>query len=60
MENRDMAENDPRAKYRQLPAAISPDELIETVDSSDETELPPDPNEGAAPYLRVTWGPWVR
>ena len=55
-----MADDDPRAKYRQLPPAINPDELIETVDASEDLELPPDPNEGAAPYLRVTWGPWIR
>jgi hypothetical protein len=55
-----MAEEDPRAKYRQLPPVTDPDDFIETVDPDDEAETPPDMNEGAAPYLRVTWGPWVR
>lgn len=60
MDHGQMAEDDPRARYRQLPPVTDPDDLIETVDTDDEVDLPPDPNEGAAPYLRVTWGPWVR
>ncbi|WP_199255650.1 hypothetical protein [Mycolicibacterium mengxianglii] len=48
-----MADDDPRAKYRRLPPVTNPDDMIETVDSSDETELPPDPNEGAAPACHV-------
>lgn len=55
-----MADDDPRAKYRQLPPVTDSDDLVETVDSSDDTELAPDVNEGAAPYLRATWGPWIR
>lgn len=55
-----MTDDDPRAKYRQLPPVTDPDDFIETVDPDDDADTPLEMNDGAAPYLRVTWGPWVR
>jgi hypothetical protein len=56
-----MADEDPRAKYRQLPANIDRDDLVIEVDTTlAEVEQPdkPDYNNGADPYLRITgWKP---
>lgn len=54
-----MTDVDPRAKYRRLPPIIDPEDMVETVDASEDNETPRDPNEGAGPYLRITWGPSV-
>lgn len=56
-----MAEEDPRAKYRVLPSAVDPDDLVADVDATTTdsalAELR-DPNVGAEPYLRaVGWSP---
>jgi hypothetical protein len=59
--SRAMGEQDPRAKYRVLPANVDSDDMVIEVD----TELAevehggkPDFNEGADPYLRITgWLP---
>jgi len=56
-----MAEKDPRAKYRELPAQIDSDDLVTEVDtglSEVEQGGKRDYNSGADPYLRITgWLP---
>jgi len=56
-----MAEQDPRAKYRELPPNIDNDDLVIEVDTSlADVEQPgnSDHNNGADPYLRITgWKP---
>ena len=56
-----MADEDPRAKYRELPPNISIDDMVTEVDTSlAEVEQPGkgDYNDDADPYLRITgWKP---
>jgi hypothetical protein len=56
-----MADEDPRAKYRQLPPNVDSDDMVVEVDISlAEVEQPGkgDYNNGADPYLRITgWKP---
>jgi hypothetical protein len=65
-DNGGMADRDKRAKYRHLPPTIDPADTADTVASVDtdraavENSDGWDPNEGAGPYLRAVWGPWVR
>ena len=52
-----MAEEDPRAKYRQLPPNVDSGDSVMTVDTSlAEVEQPGkgDYDNGADPYLRMT------
>ena len=51
-----MTDEDPRAKYRRLPPIIDPEDMVETVDASEDNETPRDLNEGAGPYVRIRWG----
>jgi hypothetical protein len=57
-----MAKSDKRGKYRQLPPPTQTSDTTASVgDEPESVEADNwDPNEGAAPYLRTTWGPWVR
>jgi len=56
-----MADEDPRAKYRQLPPSVNTDDMVIEVDTTlAEVEQPGkgDYNNGADPYLRITgWKP---
>jgi hypothetical protein len=56
-----MADKDPRAKYRELPANVDNDDAVIEVDTGlAEVEQGdrPDHNHGADPYLRITgWMP---
>jgi hypothetical protein len=56
-----MADDDPRAKYRELPPNIDSDDFVIEVDTTlADVEQPgkPDHNNGADPYLRITgWLP---
>lgn len=56
-----MAEKDPRAKYRELPANIDSDDVVIEVDtglSEVEQGGKRDYNNGADPYLRISgWLP---
>jgi hypothetical protein len=61
MDGDETTDNDPRVKYRQLPPPVDPEDTIASVEPTDDLDdAPPDLNDGAAPYLRVTWGPWIR
>ncbi len=56
-----MPENDPRAKYRELPPSIDSDDMVIEVDT-EVTDVEQgggrDYNNGADPYLRITgWMP---
>ena len=56
-----MADEDPRAKYRELPPNVNREDMFVEVDTSlAEVEQPGkgDYNNGADPYLRITgWKP---
>ena len=55
-----MAEQDPRAKYRELPPNIDSDDIVVEIDTTlAEVEQPgKEFNEGADPYLRIAgWKP---
>jgi hypothetical protein len=55
-----MADEDPRAKYRQLPPDINRDDMVIEVDTTLAAVEQPgeDFNNGADPYLRITgWKP---
>ena len=39
-----MTDEDPRAKYRRLPPTIDPEDMVETVDASEDNETPRDLN----------------
>jgi hypothetical protein len=55
-----MADQDPRAKYRELPPTVDSDDMVIEVDTTlAEVEQPgTDFNEGADPYLRIAgWKP---
>ncbi|WP_176562031.1 hypothetical protein [Mycolicibacterium palauense] len=58
-----MTERDPRATYRHLPPTADLADTtaeVEAPTDGDDDERLPDTNQGAAPYLRTTWGPWIR
>ena len=56
-----MAENDPRAKYRELPPPVDSDDMVVEVDTdlaAVEHGGNPEYNNGADPYLRIAgWLP---
>jgi len=56
-----MADDDPRAKYRELPPTIDSDDLVVEIDTTLAAVEQPgkgDYNDGADPYLRITgWKP---
>ena len=55
-----MTSDDPRAKYRHLPTTPTVADMVASIDPRDDVPDDSNYNDGARPYLRMTFGPWAR